>query len=54
MAILPKLLYGIENQENTTSASHIADKCCHCKRPEEGKMVACDSSNCETEWFHNL
>ena len=52
MAILPKLLCGIENQENTASASHTADKYCHCKGPEEGKMVACDNSNCESEWFH--
>ena len=54
MAILPKLLCGIENQESTALASNTcaADKYCHCKGPEEGKMIACDNNICETEWFH--
>ena len=42
IAILPKLLCG----------TNTADKYCHCKGPEEGKMIACDNSNCEVEWFH--
>ena len=37
MAIFPKLFCGIQNQENTASASHTADKYCHCKGPEQVK-----------------
>ena len=25
---------------------------CHCRRPEFGKMVACDGKHCRHEWFH--
>ncbi|KAI8869778.1 hypothetical protein GQ42DRAFT_146705 [Ramicandelaber brevisporus] len=25
---------------------------CHCKRPQFGQMIACDSDDCEIEWFH--
>ena len=49
MAIFPKLFCDIQNQENTASASHTADKYCHCKGPEQVKMVACDNSNCTCE-----
>ncbi|GMM52925.1 histone acetyltransferase [Starmerella bacillaris] len=25
---------------------------CYCKKPSVGNMIACDSDNCEIEWFH--
>ena len=25
---------------------------CYCKGPDAGKMIACDNSDCVTEWFH--
>lgn len=28
------------------------DAFCYCKKPSVGTMIACDSDNCEIEWFH--
>lgn len=25
---------------------------CICKKPERGRMIACDNKNCKIEWFH--
>ena len=25
---------------------------CHCQRSSLGRMIGCNSSNCEKEWFH--
>ena len=25
---------------------------CVCQKPESGKMIACDNSNCDIHWFH--
>ena len=25
---------------------------CYCRCPEKGKMIACDNTNCNIEWFH--
>ena len=51
--ILPKLLRGIESCEShTPSTSNTMKYYCHCRGPEEGRMIACDNSNCEVEWFH--
>lgn len=52
VAILPQLLCGTKSHRNISSVSMDQDSYCHCKGPEEGRMIACDNSNCAVEWFH--
>ncbi|KAH9382098.1 hypothetical protein HPB48_022030 [Haemaphysalis longicornis] len=46
-----KQVFGVDSP--VQAAVHgTSDTFCVCKWPEEGKMIACDSADCEIKWFH--
>jgi len=61
-AVLPKLFgkhYSkavdrTETDKSSTESDKHSDNevWCLCKGKEDGKMIACDNSNCSIEWFH--
>ncbi len=46
--ILPRVLCGLDSGENSVSD----DIFCVCRRGESGKMIHCDSPQCEIGWYH--
>lgn len=52
-------LASVENKESSTNKYNTSKQSlngeelfCYCQQVEHGKMVACDNSECEIEWFH--
>ena len=41
---------SMANQNNSYNSE--VEWYCYCHGPEEGTMIACDSSDCKIEWFH--
>ena len=50
--ILPKILAGDEIGKQNHEQVNSGSKFCVCQRGEFGKMIACDSTECEFMWFH--
>lgn len=56
--ILPELVCGMFSKRNTITIqerkeeSFEAEIWCLCRKPESGRMVACDSGDCGIVWFH--
>ncbi|KAH3900178.1 uncharacterized protein SCDLUD_003149 [Saccharomycodes ludwigii] len=44
----------IKNTINSSTSREDDDNrlYCICKKPSEGRMIACDNQNCKIEWFH--
>ena len=57
--LLPRLLTGnIDKLDQPLTATNPSDqtsrpkKFCWCGGKEEGRMIGCDNSSCQVEWFH--
>ena len=46
--ILPEIV----SRKNDPALENNQQLYCYCKRPSFPPMIACDTNNCEIEWFH--